>query len=217
MPKKYWFLFLTAGVLLCGNTWLIYTTHKDKVPSQHQLIVGDSTLYPTLEVNHLTMKPAWYQFTVPAIALPAPPTQTPQIYFIAKPDKQQPTLTHWFLINQTGKTQKLVTQNGSILMIQEARDAKGRWRPVEYWTEQWGTAALPPINGVYTLEPTKALMTVAPRYKGTLKTLLRFKLKLRQENGKEAIHYSPTFEGSVLPSQFELSPEDKKKRISFLD
>ena len=172
MPKKYWFLFVTAGILLAGNTWLAYTKSEEIERKKKQFVIGDSTLYSKLEVNHITMKPAWYQFFAPQTALPTSTDKTPKIAFITQENPTNPTLSNWFLINQSTQTVLLPTQNGSLLMIQEAQDAKGKWRPVEYWTEQWGNSNLPVVNDVYTLSPTKAILIVAPKYTGKVQTLL---------------------------------------------
>lgn len=217
MPKKYWFLLVTAGVLFAGNFWLSYTKNEKFDNEKRHLIIDDSTQYPKLEVSHLTMKPAWYQFFLPQIALPTPADKDAPIAFVMQENPNNSTLCNWFLINQSAQPQLLPTQNGSLLMIQEAQDSKGKWRPVEYWTEQWGNTNLPVVNDIYALEPTKALLLVAPKYKGKFETLFRFKLKMTNQKGKQSVLYSPTFKGSIAPSQFEVSPQDKKKKISYLD
>jgi hypothetical protein len=102
-------------------------------------------------------------------------------------------------------------------MIQEAQDAKGKWRPVEYWAQQWGNVKMTAVQGEFVLKPAQAIMVVAPQYEGSQKTNFRFKYKTIDKKGKKIITYSPTFQGFISPAQFELSKEDKKKGVSYLD
>jgi len=215
MPKKYWILLIIIGLLLIGNGWLGLCSQNQKV--QYAQLTLDSTLYPKLEIVHTTMKPAWYQFFLPRTLPPNTASGASPIAFIPQTVPQNPTLVQWFLYNQTQSNYKFPTQNGSLLMIQEAQDTKGVWKPIEYWTTQWGSSSMPVVQEVFVLAPEKAIMIVAPKYEGTVKTNMRFKYKVIDLKGKKVIGYSPIFQGSISPSQFEINPAEKKKGVSYLE
>ena len=217
MPKKYWFLWIGLGILALSNSRSFLPT--DRAAVHHASFALDSTLYPKIEVAHSTMKPAWYQFFQPRQPLPSVKATTAPIAFVSQTNPQNPTLLQWFLVNQSNVLYRFPTQNGSLLMIQEARNEKGKWQPIEYWTTQWGNpqAALPAVADTLRLEARKAVMIVAPKYEGSFKTHFRFKYKMLDAKGKMATLYSPEFEGSISPTQFTISPTEKKKAHSFLD
>ncbi|WP_107037138.1 hypothetical protein [Brumimicrobium mesophilum] len=101
------------------------------------------------------------------------------------------------LINTTDSTFNAKLQDGSLLMIQEAMNEKGRWSPIEYWvTSGCGNSYFRSLN----LEPGHQVMIPIKKYHGSLKTKMRLKL----QTGKEII-YSEIFEGSVEPRQFRRS------------
>jgi hypothetical protein len=218
MPfKKYWLLLIAFALLVGVNSLLGLYSQNDSTEVQKASFMLDSTLYPKLEVVHITMKPAWYQFFAPTVALPASLNTKLPLAFLPIANKQNPEFMQWGLLNQTHQVYKFPTQNGSLLMLQEAKDEKGTWRPIEYWASQWGSVALPAVNETFSLPPQKAIMIVAPQYKGTFKTDFRFKFKAIDNKGKTVILYSPTFKGSISPTQFDISSEDKKKGASYLD
>lgn len=217
MPKKFLFVLTGLLLLLVGNSWLgLYSQNKTTEPVYASFAL-DSSLYEKMEVVHTTMKPAWYQFFAPTSALPTSLPADAPIAFVPKNDAQNPTLVQWTLVNQSKQALKLPTENGSLLMIQEAQDAKGKWRPVEYWAQQWGHMKMTAVKGEFILKPTQAIMVVAPKYEGSQQTNFRFKYKMIDKKGKTVLAYSPTFQGFISPTQFELSKEDKKKGASYLD
>jgi len=116
------------------------------------------------------------------------------------------------LLNTSNDTIMLHVQDRSVKMIQEAKDPNGKWQPIEYWHHSfcgnsYGEAYLPPN----TFFETKAY-----RYKGSFKTMLRFKLlsKIKYVDGiyKKEFTYSDPFEGSVNYSQFH-----RMKTHTFMD
>lgn len=97
----------------------------------------------------------------------------------------------------TNTTDTLFTtkrQDRSLIIIQEAVDDKGVWRPIEYWVHSTcGNSYLQALqlsSGMYVTIPIR-------QYKGEYKT--KFRLKMR--NDKQII-FLDTFEGSILKSQF---------------
>jgi len=109
------------------------------------------------------------------------------------------------LINDTGKRISINGQDGSVFMIQEAKDQKGKWRPIEFWR---GSGCGMSYRGI-SIGAGKQVMTLAPRYKGSLKTQIRFKL-----NDGKRILYTKPFSGSVNPVQFK---KVKGEFVKYLD
>lgn len=100
-----------------------------------------------------------------------------------------------YLINLTDSTFNSQRQDGSLMMIQEALNANGRWSPIEYWVRsRCGNSYFAFLN----LKPGQQVMIPIKKYQGSFKTKMRLKLQTGNE-----IFYSDTFEGSVEPSQFK--------------
>jgi len=98
------------------------------------------------------------------------------------------------LVNRTAAATNLVSCDARLSIIQEALEGEGTWRPVEYLpASRCGNS----YYGV-TLPAGHYWEFTAPRYTGTLKSMLRFVLKIE---GLTPI-YSAEFEGSVNPEQF---------------
>lgn len=115
-----------------------------------------------------------------------------------------------YLINQTDTIVQMIHQDGSLMMIQEALDSNGNWRPIEVWYHSdCGNSYM----GSPDLEPRKYFTFYVPKYKGSFKTKLRLKLKI----GK-SIFYSSTFDGSLDPGQFnQMDVSAKYDFKSYLD
>jgi hypothetical protein len=77
-----------------------------------------------------------------------------------------------------------------ILMIMEAIDSTGKWRPIEKRFGYFCGTGL----GLVILPPNEIIVTRAPIFKGDYETKLRLKL----DN-----HYSNSFDGSIYYRQFE--------------
>jgi hypothetical protein len=105
-----------------------------------------------------------------------------------------------YLINTSDSTINYRIQDGSLIMIQEALDKNGKWKPIEYWVKSGcGNSYFDPLElkpGTYSMIPIK-------KYTGNFKTKFRLKLK----NYKE-IFYSDTFNGSINETQFETPSEN---------
>lgn len=100
------------------------------------------------------------------------------------------------LVNAT-KVQAAFRASDSRLPIgQEAKDAKGEWKPIEYLPSSWCGNS---YHKVF-LGPGEQWEFATPRYKGPVKTTLRFVLEEGREGGKRIV--SNEFEGSVHPEQF---------------
>lgn len=97
--------------------------------------------------------------------------------------------------NPTSKAVAFETSDNRLYLVQEAQDRDGCWRPVEYLPWSWCG------NSYYDiLLPAKHQWSFAvPRYTGSYKTVLRFRLT----NGDATI-YSNVFAGSIHLSQFSV-------------
>ncbi|MBO9620077.1 MAG: hypothetical protein J7539_13695 [Niabella sp.] len=98
-----------------------------------------------------------------------------------------------FLANNTNDTLFLDFQDHNALMIQEALDENGNWRPIEYWQySKCGNS-----YGETGILPHYFIMVKVNKYYGDFETLLRVKLR----NGEKVI-YSNSFKGSINKAQF---------------
>ena len=106
----------------------------------------------------------------------------PQEYFTA------------YLINSTDSVFQMERQDGSLIMIQEAKNEKGEWIPIEHWQHSWcGNSYMNPL----VLNPGKQVLVPIKKYSGSFKTELRLKLKVGDK-----IVYSQAFKGSIDKGQF---------------
>lgn len=100
-----------------------------------------------------------------------------------------------YLINTTNDTIESTTQDGSLIMIQEALNKKGEWQPIEYWVHSGcGNSYFNPLM----LAPGNFVVVPIRKYQGNFET----KIRLKWKNGKET-YYSEPFEGSINTTQFE--------------
>jgi hypothetical protein len=99
------------------------------------------------------------------------------------------------LVNGTNQRGAFRASDSRLSIVQEARDADGQWREIEYLPQSWcGNSH----HRVF-LEPGECWTFAAARYDGTMKTKLRFKL-----TGEHGAIYSEEFEGSINPEQFTI-------------
>jgi hypothetical protein len=113
-----------------------------------------------------------------------------------------------YLVNTESKIFNCKRQDGSLIMIQEAKDENGIWAPIEHWVYSWcGNSYFDPLkleSGHYATFPVK-------RYSGSYKTEIRLKL----HTGTEVI-YSDSFTGSINRNQFkkEVSEQSEFNRYN---
>lgn len=103
------------------------------------------------------------------------------------------------LINLSDTTAAFDASDSRLAIVQQALDAKGRWRPVEYLPSSWCGNSYHRLF----LASKEYWMFAAPRYTGTMRTRLRFAL-MKDVNGKGngVLFVSNEFEGSINPEQF---------------
>lgn len=160
-----------------------------------------------------TMKPAWYQFFNPTKAEYKLTLQNQKKLLFAKsPKQQQADLLNFEVINISTQNVTLPTQDGSLIMIQEAKNPKGDWQPIEYWNYDWGKGSQ---FATLSLNPLQSVLITAPKYEGDYKTQIRFKLKAAEQ--EKTFLYSDSFEASIDLSQFEANPKELPQEFSYLD
>ncbi len=109
-------------------------------------------------------------------------------------EKGNYNFVYW--INTTSKAVSFPCEDGQPKLIQEAMDDKGIWKPIEYW--QLSTCGFSHMT--CTIEPNHYSWATIIKYKGDFQTKLRVKYKIGDE-----IKYSPTFNGSINLTQFEVA------------
>jgi len=117
------------------------------------------------------------------------------------------------IFNNTADTLNVTTHiGGTLIGIQEAKDEKGNWRPIEYWfNDRCGNS----FDNVQ-LAPNEYLNFYIPRYYGSFKTKLRLRLLIGTKT-----FTSKEWDGRIDKKQFikpkEAQDKDLKMFYSFLD
>jgi len=113
-----------------------------------------------------------------------------------------------YIINPDTINHVLSFQDNSPIIIYEALDSLGNWRPIEWWNYTYFCG-----NSYYglTAEPKSYLFTKVIQHSGDYKTKLRLKHK-----NFETINYSNVISGSINYSLFDNTPalQNIKKRYS---
>lgn len=205
--KKRVILFAFTAVLLMAALTLPLQKEKEKInpPS------GTPTVIST-EEEDTSLKPAWYQYyEIRKFSEPLPKEKVEKVYFHIDTQNSPADFFKVNLVNTSAQPLSIKTQNGSLIMIQEAKNLKGEWKPIEYWLYDWGDGS---FFNKQNLEAGNSITFYAPRYKGKFETDIRFKLKISDQK----VIYSLPFKGTISPAQFELKEiiRNKKESVSFL-
>jgi hypothetical protein len=112
------------------------------------------------------------------------------------------------IVNRSGERVAFSAIDSHLYLIQEAQNEKGDWQPIERMPH--GTGPRDCAVGFHrvSLQPGQYWNVIAPRYGGTLKTKLRFRLDLGKSDRDipvpgGTIVYSNEFEGAVNLQQFQ--------------
>ncbi|MCU0443290.1 MAG: hypothetical protein MUE85_00130 [Microscillaceae bacterium] len=157
--------------------------------------------------SEATMAPAWYQYFDLKKAENIDNNSQITLKFV-KVGEQSSQLSIFNLINTSGQAQKITTQDGSLIMIQEAKNPQGKWQPIEYWNFDWGMGA---TFGTLDLPAQHSVLFTAPQFKGNFATEVRFKLKMNDQT----IFYSEPFVAKITASQFKVAEQGQK--VSYLE
>lgn len=109
------------------------------------------------------------------------------------------------IYNPAKDTIYLDQQDGRVIMIQEAKDENGEWKPIEFWRYSWCGNSY----GAERLLPKTLAIVKVFKYDGDFETEIRIKLK----NGNKII-YSESYKGRINKSQFELPPDIKENFLA---
>ncbi len=105
-----------------------------------------------------------------------------------------------YLVNTSDSSFRAKRQDGSLIMIQEALDKEGKWRPIEYWVYSGcGNSYFDPLE----LNPGKYVMIPIKKYSGDFETKIR--LRFLQGNN---LYCSEPFNAKIDQSQFEKNTEN---------
>ena len=110
-----------------------------------------------------------------------------------------------FIHNPSKDTIYLDQQDGRVIMIQEAKDENGQWKPIEFWRYSWCGNSY----GAVGLLPNTVAIVKIFKYEGDFETEIRLKLK----NGNDII-YSDSFKGKINKSQFDLPSDIKENYLA---
>jgi hypothetical protein len=112
------------------------------------------------------------------------------------------------VVNRSNDRQTLSAIDSHLYIVQEALDEKGEWKPIERIPH--GTGPRDCAVGFHriSLKPNEYWNLVGPRYSGSFKTKLRFRLDLGKNDGEfpkpgGKLIYSNEYEGSINPEQFQ--------------
>jgi hypothetical protein len=112
-----------------------------------------------------------------------------------------------YLINTSDSIFNPEKQDLSLMIIQEAKNDSGEWKPIEYWVYSgcdWSyLETLNLQSGLYVAIPIR-------KYRGKYKTKIRLKMK-----NNNSIFYSDEFDGEIEKSQFEVQTK-KVKGVQYL-
>ncbi len=155
---------------------------------------------------------AWYQyFDLKPITKELVVHQKNTLAIIPEEKQAQKEFIVFRLYNLTNQNQAFATQNGSLIMIQEAKNQDGNWQPIEYWDYDWGLGS---DFGQLVLAPKHSVLFTVPLFEGDFETSLRLKLKIDTSSTSEIL-YSEEFKAKVNIGQFN-KPEKAKESISYL-
>lgn len=115
------------------------------------------------------------------------------------------TLISIYLKNNTKDTLTLSKQDWHLYLIQEAKNEKEEWKPIEYWSYSWcGNSYLSE-----KIASQKIIKTETEKYNGTFETEIRFKFLIDNE-----IFYSNQLKCKIDITQFEI-PEELTKQSTY--
>lgn len=100
------------------------------------------------------------------------------------------------------KTASVETQDGSLIMVTEAKNEKGIWMPLEYWSYSWCGNSYISLD----IKPQHFAFARGIKCSGDFYTSCRLKLHC----GKDSL-YSNEFNMSINPTQFK-KPIERKRR-----
>ena len=118
---------------------------------------------------------------------------------------------HVRIVNRSDERTFISAIDSHLYLVQEAMNDKGEWQAIERMPH--GTGPRDCAVGFHriSLQPGQYWNVVGPRYNGSFKTKLRFRLDLGKKDGQfpqpgGKVIYSNEFEGSINREQFQRGP-----------
>lgn len=205
MKKRIKIAALCAAVVVLGAVNVPTQTQKTKSKEKS----SQQGIFEWAKTDQATMGPAWYQYFSLQKTNISVSSSTPKLSFVVK-GEQAEDLKVFELINTSSQNLQLPTQDGSLMMIQEAKNQQGKWQPIEYWRLDWGFGSqIESLN----LMPQQSVVFTAPKYSGNFATEVRFKLKLNNQE----IFYSDAFKAQIDLNHFKIDKNKLPKKISYLE
>lgn len=100
-----------------------------------------------------------------------------------------------FIFNPNPLPIEIETQGNGLIMIQEAKDQKGKWKPIEYYIFSFCGNSY----SSFLIASQKFALAKIHRYSGSMKTELRLKIRTGEKT-----YYSDPFPGEIDPGQLVL-------------
>lgn len=119
--------------------------------------------------------------------------------------KENDTFFAIYVKNNIKDTLQISCQDSHLFLLQEAKNEKGEWKPIEYWSYSW-------CGNSYRsrkIGPNEIIKSKSFNYSGSYVTEIRFKLF---NNNK--VYYSNVLKGTIELSQFMIS-ETRKKMTNY--
>ncbi len=108
-----------------------------------------------------------------------------------------------YIVNKSKHSVRVEEQDGRLMIIQEALDKSGQWKPIEFWQ----FSGCGNSYGGVALRPEYYIMTKVYKYKGDFETKLRLKML-----NDTVVYYSQPFIGSINLTQMDTSRFEHKFR-----
>src|SRR6266478_9166653 len=120
-------------------------------------------------------------------------------------DPQEPMLDHGYegfrlrIVNRSPQRATFPAIDSCLYLVQEARNEKGEWLPLQRKTPATGPKDCAVGWHQVSLDPGEYWNLAAPKFTGSFKTKLRFRLGKSRRGGQ--FIYSSEFDGSINPEQ----------------
>lgn len=188
-------------ILYIGTDTTLYNINRDdeKVPYDYfyqPLFIADSLDSLAGQIENITFR--ILVDTASSVQIPFYPDVPedlpgPQISEWTDKNRKMVNAYPVYIWNPTNETTSIPVQGVATELIQEAKDEKGNWRPIEFWVSGFCG------NGMwdYILKPNYYVITSVYKYSGQFDTDLRIKFRRGTK-----VFYSNSFRGKINKSQF---------------
>lgn len=207
------FTLISLGISTLALMIFAFSGKTDLPPGEVNM--ASLEIGPSSDQDQPKMQPAWYRFFDEQKNIkPIEASTSQNLGFVFIKDKEDGEFFHFRLVNLSEEALSIRTQDGSLIMIREAKNPQGQWQPIEYWDYDWGFGS---YFEQFQLEPEQSISLTAPHFDGDYETEIRFKLKVGDKKDQSDVYYSPSYKGMVYLSQFKNSQDPDDETISYLE